>query len=168
MVYDRRSADKVGPLVRWARARVARDPALRRLSVDGQVAELSRLMPDNLIGRHAAQHIRWGLEADLRRAEWRVRSIRTDDADLAEMVGEVRRVLEFGRHRELNDTLRALVRAEQDEPAPTRWVSPRRPRRRCGCWLAHTTSRTSPRRITAGGRCGGPSHGCCGDLWSGR
>lgn len=121
MVYDRRSADKVGPLVRWARARVARDPALRRLSVDGQVAELSRLMPDNLIGRHAAQHIRWGLEADLRRAEWRVRSIRTDDADLAEMVGEVRRVLEFGRHRELNDTLRALVRAEQDEPAPTRW-----------------------------------------------
>src|SRR5436309_64550 len=41
-VLDRRGADKTGPLVRWARARVRRDPALAALDLDDQVRELAR------------------------------------------------------------------------------------------------------------------------------
>lgn len=125
----RRAADKTGSLVRWARARVARDPALRRVSTDEQVRALAGLMPDNLIGRHAVDHIRWGLEIDRCRAERSADPWRNADAQsLAATAADVRRILEFGRHRALNEEIRALVRAEDAGPPPDRhsWRLPAR------------------------------------------
>lgn len=66
LVWSRRYADKVEPLLRWAEAIIAADPKLRTASVDEQVAHFARVLPDNLPGRHALDHIRWQLE-------WRAR-----------------------------------------------------------------------------------------------
>ncbi|MGQ0624303.1 MAG: hypothetical protein ACT4PP_06565 [Sporichthyaceae bacterium] len=120
LVWERRAADKTAPLVRWARVRVARDPALRRLDAQDQVAELARLMPDNLIGRHAVQHIRWGLEDSswLAQAQARRRAQQTDWLEV--MRREVAAILESGDHRALNHGVRALVRAEAALPAVPR------------------------------------------------
>lgn len=57
MVRGRRAQDKVGPLIRWAEARIAADPVLRSAPRAEQVACFARLMPDTTIGRHAVQHI---------------------------------------------------------------------------------------------------------------
>ena len=57
MVWERRSADKIGSLVRWALRRVETDSRLSNACVAEQVEYFRRLMPDNLIGRHAVSHI---------------------------------------------------------------------------------------------------------------
>lgn len=70
MVDERRTRDKTGSLERWARVRVQRDPQLRERPVAEQVEAFARLLPRTLMGRHAADHIRWALQADDRRAEF--------------------------------------------------------------------------------------------------
>jgi len=119
-VLDRRGADKTGPLVRWARARVRRDPALAALDLEDQVRELARLMPDNTIGRHAADHIRWGLKFD--GTSWKAREraraaerAANTAAHRAAVAEQVLRVLQFGRHRALNDAIRDVARREVDD-----------------------------------------------------
>jgi hypothetical protein len=67
LVRQRRDRDKVGPLIRWAEAVIAADPVLRTAPRSEQVAYFVRLMPGTLMGRHAAQHIDWALEARERR-----------------------------------------------------------------------------------------------------
>ena len=57
MVDDRREADKVAPLIRWAEARIARN---RRLATGDYWARrnyFARLLGDTVVGRHALQHL---------------------------------------------------------------------------------------------------------------
>lgn len=108
-VWDRRSADKVGPLIRWAIRRVERDPQLRDADVATQTAAFRSMFPDNLIGRHAIDHIRWALtwraegNRNLpRRAYWRGENLDALDA-------QVRSILENGQHSTLNAGIRSLA-----------------------------------------------------------
>jgi hypothetical protein len=110
MVWERRGADKTGSLERWAGARVDREDSLRNAPVDEQLQYFARLLPDNLIGRHAVGHIEFALEYRGRRrhgrayrAEWEARRRRERD----QLATDLRAVLAAGRHRELNDALRA-------------------------------------------------------------
>ena len=58
LVADRRDNDKIGPLLRWAEARVAGDPRLRDGGPDARRVYFSGLLPGTLIGRHALSHLR--------------------------------------------------------------------------------------------------------------
>ncbi len=57
MVVDRRSADKIGPLTRWAVRTIEQDPALRDAALGDQVAYFAARLPTDVIGRHAVFHI---------------------------------------------------------------------------------------------------------------
>lgn len=46
MVWERRGADKVAPLVRWALHRARTNPELRDASLDDQVEHFRQLLPD--------------------------------------------------------------------------------------------------------------------------
>jgi len=119
VVWDRRAADKVAPLVRWAGARVDRDARLRAAPPATQVEHFARLVPDNLIGRHALQHIEVELTYQAKREERRRRRRAGGKATLDARRNQVRRdvgvILSGGRHRELNDALRAGYRARATE-----------------------------------------------------
>lgn len=111
-IWDRRSADKVGPLIRWAIRRVERDPRLRDADVATQLAAFRAVFPNNLIGRHAIDHIKWALQwrADRisRRAAPADRSV---DLHLT-LRARVQMILETGRHGDLNAGIRRLAAAE--------------------------------------------------------
>lgn len=129
MVWHRRGMDKVGPLVRWAQATVAADPALRTASAQEQVAYFTRLMPATLIGRHAVSHIASTLE-------WRARYPRSGGgfrtapgvgSQSAETERLARQILAAGLHGTLNSHLRRLAadQAEGDRitgPVPHRML----------------------------------------------
>lgn len=117
MVRDRRAADKVAPLIRWARATLEREPKLRNAAPEEVIAYFASLLPDNLIGRHAVQHIEWGL--GLRRGDWRERAERRWAAQQAAAAGERTRYREAvitlvnaGRHGDINRVVRQLRRAQ--------------------------------------------------------
>jgi hypothetical protein len=128
MVFDRRAADNVGALTRWAAAVVAADTRLRDAPVHVQVAYFAAILPADLIGRHAVQHIEWALTYlaqrpiwDSRRASWRNRSAKRQQA-LAEALHQV---IAQGRHRDFNDSLRRVYRAQvvpESPPAKTRFL----------------------------------------------
>ena len=117
-VWGRRSADKVGPLIRWAIRRVERDPRLRHADVATQVAAFRSMFPDNLIGRHAIDHIEWALtwHAD-RDRHLRPRTGRRDE-ELAVLRAQVRTILGSGRHSQLNAGIRRLATSEPPPRMP--------------------------------------------------
>lgn len=105
MVSDRRAADKVGPLTRWAGARVDHDERLRSAPLAEQVEYFAHLMPDNLIGRHAVQHIEWALEYLGKRDYWAARRAERSSRVLRhrdQVTVDVRRILDAGLHKELD------------------------------------------------------------------
>jgi hypothetical protein len=111
---ERRTTDKLAPLTRWALRRVDRDPELRALSIDGQVAVFGRLLPGDSAGRHALDHV----EAVLRLRDHvvggdRSGGIQSLDDPSAQRIDEVRRILEYGLHGELNRRIRRQVNIEQ-------------------------------------------------------
>lgn len=60
MVWDRRAQDKIGPLVRWARATIAADPVLRSASRAEQVAYFARpLLAPTLPGWNGSSARSW-------------------------------------------------------------------------------------------------------------
>jgi hypothetical protein len=101
MVWDRRAADKVAPLVRWALDHFRADPVLRDASTAERLEHFRRLLPDTTIGRHALSHIAWPLErlGHQHRPQphrWRPPSIATT----------VRALYEAGYHGALNKRLK--------------------------------------------------------------
>ena len=117
MVLDRRSADKIGSLVRWARVTVERDARLRDASQDEVLAYFAGLLPNNTIGRHAIQHIEYGLFGYASRfsISYEERSAGLRAAEMAQRDRFRARVVALmvaGFHRDLNDALRRL-RAQQ-------------------------------------------------------
>lgn len=118
MVLDRRAGDKIGPLTRWTVRTVETDPELRDAALHEQVAYFAALLPDDLIGGHAVFHIRWALrwrfhrdttQRSWRPANWDRRPTREERR--ARVAADARRILEHGRHRELNAALRRAYTA---------------------------------------------------------
>lgn len=108
-VRDRRDADNVGALTRWAAATVRADPALRSAPVREQVAYFAAILPAGLIGRHAVSHIEAALEFGGRSSFWPGYRARLDAWHAEREAGlraALRQILAEGRHGELNRALR--------------------------------------------------------------
>lgn len=122
MVLDRRGADNVGALTRWAAAVVEADPMLRDAPLHVQVAHFAGILPADVIGRHAIEHIEWALKYGAERPYWSERRAQwVDRADerKREMVDALHRVLAAGRHADLNRALRrAYAERSAIDPAP--------------------------------------------------
>jgi hypothetical protein len=119
MVLQRRSKDKVGPLIRWAEATIAADPVLRAAPRAEQVAYFARLMPDSTIGRHAVQHIEAALEWRERRERYNATRPTALGSHAAEMECLLRQILETGLHAALNAGLRRLADTQEIRPRVT-------------------------------------------------
>ncbi|MEZ5321373.1 MAG: hypothetical protein R2698_04740 [Microthrixaceae bacterium] len=105
MVQNRRSADKVGPLLRWAERTVERRVDLAGASPADREVYFRKILPPGLIGNHAITHLRWML--DDRSRVWFRRSGRASAAEtLAQLVGEI---VAAGSHGELNRRIRSTV-----------------------------------------------------------
>lgn len=120
MVEDRRAADKVAPVIRWAEVRIARDPRLAGGDYWTRRNHFAALLGDTVIGRHALQHLdplfgvenpwyRWGYPG---RPTWEEIRQRRRDAVRAEH--EARRrllddVLAGADARRLNGRIKALT-----------------------------------------------------------
>jgi hypothetical protein len=104
-VLDRRSGDKVAPVINWAVRTIAKSVDLRQLDPRDQLDHFRRVLPDNLIGRHAVSHLEWVL---VDRAEWQARwaQRRPSDRFDEELASAVDRVLAAGAHGELNRALK--------------------------------------------------------------
>ncbi len=105
LVGQRRGADKVGPLMRWAERTVAQSPRLRAMSPQDQLEHFRRLMPSNLIGEHALSHIGWALGVDRR---WYGTYRHPQPPTIAELTDAVDLVLAAGALGELNRALKAM------------------------------------------------------------
>ena len=105
MVEDRRAADKVGPLMRWAERKVETDPELADASFEERLAHFRRLLPEGLIGRHALFHLEWVLDEE--RTTWRRAYYhRRHDDPGRELRDKVAAIVAVGRHGELNRRIR--------------------------------------------------------------
>jgi hypothetical protein len=116
LVWQRRSRDKVGPLIRWAQATIAADPLLRSAPRADQVAYFARMMPDTTIGRHAVQHIEQALDWRERRARYRAGRPAGPGQPVTDLERQLRQILEAGLHAALNARLRELAGTEEDRP----------------------------------------------------
>lgn len=119
LVCHRRSQDKVGPLIRWAEATIAADPALRSAPRAHQVAYFARLMPDTTIGRHAVQHIEQALEWRAGRARFAASRATAPGPHVAGLERQLREILEGGLHATLNTALRRLHGQQEIRPRAT-------------------------------------------------
>ena len=61
MVTERREADKLGPILRWARHHLDHDPTLRDAPMADCLEYFASRLPDGVIGRHAMTHINWSV-----------------------------------------------------------------------------------------------------------
>ena len=57
MVEDRRGADKVAPLIRWAQARIARTPSLAQGDYRVRRSYFVAILRGTVVGRHAISHL---------------------------------------------------------------------------------------------------------------
>jgi hypothetical protein len=121
LVWNRRAGDKLGPIIRWARATIAASPALRSASREEQVAYFARLMPDSTTGRHAVQHIEAALEWDARRAQGNASrpAVAGAGSRAARIEGQARLILEAGLYANLNARLRQLAGHQVVRPRAT-------------------------------------------------
>jgi len=118
-VWDRRAQDKVGSLCHWAVRRVATHPELADLEAADQVEALRKVLPDNLIGRHALSHIERAIKWD-HIARDRVRqpaSPSYPELRAAILREQLRLVLDSGWHTQLN---RAIKKAQAPSELPVR------------------------------------------------
>ena len=103
MVEERRAADKVAPLVRWAERTVERDPVLREAAYDERLAYFRRLLPEGLIGRHALVHLHWVLDDE---PPWWLRRTLARPPTGPSYHEKVTAIVAAGRHGELNRRMR--------------------------------------------------------------
>ena len=132
----RRSADKVGPLVRWADAIIERTPDLRDGDYWVRRNHFKAILPDTLQGRHALSHLEdlfghrgdshWDFaDLDTRRAEGRRVAAEAFHARRSKLDA----VLSGAGARRLNDRIAALTpettRVERHVLGPGGWTSER-------------------------------------------
>jgi hypothetical protein len=124
VVWERRSADKIGPLTRWAERLVDTRADLREAEHADRVEYFRALLPSNKIGRHALSHLEWAVGTPPR---WvgRIAGCGTTDSRPDALRSAVSTVVAAGAHGELNRSIK-------------RTISP---------WLKHT-GRTAAGRVT--------------------
>lgn len=140
-VWDRRSADKLGPVLRWARLEC--DAECAELGVDvlgyAEAADLLRRLrselPDGVIGWHAMSHLRFEIEP--RRIWGSRRSGHASEQRVEHLAHIARWALENGLHGKLNRQthVHTAHRAFDEElcvelgqdyrPCPEGWVQTR-------------------------------------------
>lgn len=103
LVEERRDADKVGPLVRWARRLVAVDPALGAMDLASQLDWFEAILPRGLVGQHARYHL--GMELGGRR--WTLFVAGPGPTD--RLVAVLEDILAAGALGELNHRLKVQV-----------------------------------------------------------
>ncbi len=105
MVYDRRSADKVGPLINWAGRLIERDPVLSSATAQDREVHFRKILPPGLIGNHAISHLGRVLDDRPRRWIWdrRRRPARNHDVAIVEAI------IAAGYHGDLNRRIRAQI-----------------------------------------------------------
>lgn len=109
MVLDRRGADNVGALTRWAADVVEADPNLREAPLHVQVAHFAGILPADLIGQHALQHIEWALKYRAERPCWsqrRAAALARAAVRQQDLVAALRDLMAAGRHGDFNAALR--------------------------------------------------------------
>ena len=101
MVRDRRDADKLGPLLRWARHSASTDQNLIDATHEDRLKFFASILPNTLAGRHALTHIDSALRPYWNRArkgsESDFRADRIEEVSAALLV-----ILGAGCHGELN------------------------------------------------------------------
>lgn len=118
MVNDRRAADKVGPLLRWATRRLERQPRLADAKVAAVEGYFRGILPAGLVGDHALSHL--GAIFGPRHPAGARRGLGAEPDWLDQRVQLVNRLVAEGLHGELNRRLRAasLVPIRVRVPAP--------------------------------------------------
>ena len=109
IMWDRRDADKLGPLMSWARAQLK--GRLTDLEPEDQYYWFKRYLPDSMQGRHALSHVE-GLIEDLPWDRWfflrypsRTSPV-TWDERVAETADKLRELCARGLHAEFNARLK--------------------------------------------------------------
>ncbi len=126
LVYDRRSTDKLGPLIRWAERSIATDPQLESAPYEDQVDHFRKILPSGVVGDHAVSHLRWVLSDP---PLWlRYPNARTPHrASIAQLVADI---VGVGLHGELNSRIRAAVPSVVERTVripPTRLIDEEHP-----------------------------------------
>ena len=107
MIGARRAHDKLGPLFRWAKAHVERDPGLADATPIDKVHHFAQLLPNDLSGRHALSHLRWELGAE---HSWFLSlPLAGPPAPLEPLDAEVGAIVAAGLHGELNRRIRVVA-----------------------------------------------------------
>jgi hypothetical protein len=102
MVRDRRDADHLGPLIRWAQHHATTDPRLINADHADRLGYFATILPDNLAGRHALTHIDRALRPSNLASK---RSGRDDRSRVDTLIGALTAILRAGRHAELNQRI---------------------------------------------------------------
>jgi hypothetical protein len=105
MVSDRRSADKVGPLLHWAQRTIERSHDLGHASPEDREVYFRKLLPPGPIGDHAVSHLWWVLEDP---PIWATRSRRRPETTNPD-IDRVEEIVAAGGHGDLNRRLRAVL-----------------------------------------------------------
>lgn len=108
-VGERREADKVSPLIRWAPLAVA------DLDVQDRLPSLRAWLPDGIVGNHAMSHVDWLVEPDYDHNRYLPTSRQRLDPKVEHEheVTRVRAILDAGFHKELNRQLKAAGFADR-------------------------------------------------------
>lgn len=104
-ILDRRSYDKVAPLIRWAVASTA------HIRLEDRMSHVAAMLPANLIGAHAVSHLAHHEELAVDKPHRWVYPVqhRHPLDDCAALGDLLRRVLEEGHHRALNALLKGAA-----------------------------------------------------------
>lgn len=135
VVGERRSYDKVAPLMRWAEAVVARDPALTSASPSDRHVFFRNVLGVGLVADHALFHLEWSvlrLETDLvrrwtperRRVEAQPLAILVQDLVAAGMHGTLNQALKAERHQMARPQTRRERREAKEAGASPWWREP--------------------------------------------
>lgn len=103
VISDRRGYDKTAPIQKWAKAVTSGDPETR-------LAKIASLLPNNTIGRHVIQHVKFMAEFDQEREarnllglHRRKKYVTVTDAERAVMLEEI---ITRGLHAHFNKAMR--------------------------------------------------------------
>jgi len=102
--WERRAADNTSAVERWAEALTKDVPKGAR------VAFMKRLLPDNLIGRHALTHLDF-LDRDVDHRRWRAEREQSRRRQVGELTEIVERLIGIGAHAEINIAIKRAHRA---------------------------------------------------------
>lgn len=113
---ERRDHDKIGPLIRWATSVVRDDPTLRNATLEERLDHFRRVLPDDVIGRHAVAHLRYVLDPHrFRSSTWHTRVQAQRAERETRLRAALERIVAAGTVGELNAALKVRFPAQYVE-----------------------------------------------------